>query len=119
MSAVSGESLRRPRGRPLSSTDLHFPFLEQRLQGGVRGGFELLLVEERIPDGAVLLTQQGPGFPDLRALRALDREDLLAHLDDLCVDLVGFGSPGEERFVFLIPSLSRSRGRSDDVAGLL
>src|SRR2546422_976249 len=34
MSAVSGESLRRPQGRPPSSTDLHFPFLEQRLQGG-------------------------------------------------------------------------------------
>src|SRR5881397_3663581 len=119
MSAVSGESLRRPRGRPPSSTDLHFPFLEQRLQGGVGGGFEFLLVEKRIPDGAVLLTQQGPGFPDLRALRALDREDLLAHLDDLRVDLVGFGSRGEERFVFLIPVVDQGGDLMDDVDGLL
>src|SRR3989475_2680900 len=97
MSAVSSESLRRPRGRPPSSTDLHFPFLEQRLQGGVRGGFEVLLVEKRIPDGAVLLTQQGPGLPNLRALRALDRAELLAHLDDLCVYFVGSPSRGAER----------------------
>src|SRR5256712_10174392 len=119
MSAVSGESLRRPRGRPPSSTNLHFPFLEQRLQGGVRGGFELLLVEKRIPDGAVLLTQQGPGLPNLRALRALDREDLLAHLDDLGVDFVGFASRGEERLVFLIPIVDQGRNLVDDFDGLL
>src|SRR3989441_8864946 len=119
MSAVSGESLRRPRGRPPSSTDLHFPFLEQRLQGGVRGGFEFLLVEERLPDGAVLLTQQGPGFPDFRALRALDREDFLAHLDDLGVDLVGFGSRGEECLVFLIAIVDQGGNLMHDVDGLL
>src|SRR5256712_401472 len=119
MSAVSGESLRRLRGRPPSSTDLHFPFLEQRLQGGIRGGFEFLLVEKRIPDGAVLLTEQGPGLPDLRALRALDREDLLAHLDDLGVDFVGFAARGEERLVFLIPIVDQGGDLMDDFDGLL
>src|SRR5881296_1184823 len=119
MSAVSGESLRRPRARPPSSTDLHFPFLEQRLQGGVRGGFEFLLVEERIPDRPVLLPQQGPRLPGLRPLRALDREDPLPHLDDLRVDLVGFAARGEERFVLLVPIVNQGGDLMDDADGLL
>src|SRR5256886_13057156 len=74
-----------------------------------RRGLELLLVQEGRADGAVLLPQEIAGLADLRPRRALDREDLLPHLDDLRVDLVGLVARREVPFVFLV-ALRDERG---------
>src|SRR5512136_3396835 len=87
----------------IMGSELHPALLEEGLEGLVRGLLELLLVVQGLADVAVLAPQEVPRLALLGPVRPLDREDLVPHLHDLRVGLVGLVPRLEVLLVLRVP----------------